>query len=125
MIQWYIKPFSELTLTENQTIQNFMDVNGNNPVDRKAYHLWANDDDQMIAYVRIYELDGEMVFDRFRLNDQINTESFVYRILEVGSRFFECETVKVATPFEDSLLAVYEQVGFEEHDGWLMMPLYH
>ncbi|MEJ6401171.1 hypothetical protein [Nicoliella lavandulae] len=125
MIQWAIKPFNELTLTENQSIQKFMNVNGNNPADRKAYHIWATDDHGIIAYVRVYELDGDLAFDRFRFNDQVNSESMVYRVLEAGSRFFECEMVQVDKPFDESLLNMYERVGFKEADGKLKMPVYH
>ncbi|UQS86063.1 hypothetical protein MOO44_00010 (plasmid) [Nicoliella spurrieriana] len=125
MIQWVVKPFNELTLAENHAIQNFVSVNGNNQADRKAYHVWATNNEQIISYVRIYELDGDLTFDRFRFNHLVNPESLVYRVLELGSRFFDCDYVKVIKPFDESLLSVYDRVGFKENDNWLMMRYYH
>ncbi|MBW1606240.1 hypothetical protein [Lactobacillus sp. Sy-1] len=124
MIQWDLKPFSELTLSENHAIQQFISVNGNNPADRKAYHGWALKDDKMIAYVRIYELDGDLTFDRVRFSAPVKLEQLVYRVLEAGSRFFNCEIARIGIPFDETMLGVYDQIGFKENDGSLTLRYY-
>lgn len=128
-IVWKIKPFKELSLTEMYSILKvrqevfiveqtcyYLDADG---YDEKALHIWAEKDNQILAYCRVFAPDvkyPESSIGRVLTHPE-------YRKLKLGKNLLYIALEAILTQYnttscrisaQDYLLKFYGSFGFKE-----------
>lgn len=128
-MNWYIKRFNELTMEEMYDILEvrckvfvveqecvYQDCDGR---DKNAYHLFAKENDKVVAYLRI--LDKGITFDELSIGRVLTVKEHrktgLGRILMQKSLDFAFDELKEPTiriSAQEYLLKFYKSLGFEQ-----------
>lgn len=127
--EWKIKTFSELTTTELYEIIKarinvfvveqdcpYPDLDDN---DQKAIHLWAEKDDEVLAYCRIFDKDikypetsiGRVVTTEKARGTGLGKQLIKYALEIIENRL---GTSEVRISAQDYLLKFYSDFGFQD-----------